>query len=111
MKIFLSHKMSSLSEEEVLKIREGALEKLKELYGEVELIENYYHDNVPANAGRIWHLGTSIRMMEEADAICFCKGWEESNGCIIEHKICELYGLRVLDEIDVDIQQIVSAIV
>lgn len=97
MKVFLSHPMSGLTEEEVIKTRDEALDVLRERFGKVELIDNYYHENAPANAGRIWHLGTSIRMMEEADVVCFYGDWKNSPGCIIEHKICELYEIKTIE--------------
>lgn len=96
MKVFLSHKMTGLTEEEVMKIRNEALEYLQETYGEIELIDNYHHKDVPENAGRLWHLGTSIRMMEEADAVYFCDGWEEAKGCCIEYEICKMYNNKIL---------------
>ena len=95
--VFASHKMSGLPENEVIKIREDILNYLTQKYGNVKLIDNYNHQNVPEDAGRLWHLGTSIRQMEKADAIYFHESCENSNGCIIEKKICELYGLKVID--------------
>jgi hypothetical protein len=96
MKVFLSHKMSGLSEEEVMQIRQKAIDYLTDKYGQIEVIDNYHHEDAPENAGRIWHLGTSIRMMEEADAIYFCDGWEYAKGCVIEYKICRLYNLNII---------------
>ena len=94
MKVFLSHPMSGLSETEVRCIRESALACLKKEYGDdVTLIDNYNHTNVPDNAGRLWHLGTSVSMMEDADLVIFCSNWNKALGCLIEHKICQLYGL------------------
>ena len=75
MKVFLSHKMSGLSEEEVMKIRKDAIDYLTDKYGNIEVIDNYHHDDAPENAGRLWHLGKSISQMEEADAIFFCNGF------------------------------------
>lgn len=94
MKVFLSHQMTGLSEAKVMEIRNAALENLRNRFGAVELIDNYRHENVPDNAGRIWHLGTSIRMMEQADLIYFCAGWKEAKGCLIERQICDIYGLN-----------------
>ena len=97
MKVFLSHEMTGLSDEEVLKIREEATEYLKSKYGDIEIIDNFNHTDVPENAGRVWHLGTSIRQMEEADAIYFVEGhWKRARGCIIERQICHLYNLKVI---------------
>ena len=98
MRVFLSHEMSGLSEEKVIEIRKEATEYLKSKYGDIEIIDNYHHADVPENAGRLWHLGTSIRQMEEADAIYFIEGhWKRANGCFIERQICNLYGLKVIE--------------
>lgn len=98
MKIFLSHKMNGLSEKEVMKLRKDAEDYLKSKYGDnIELIDNYNHENVPEHAGRLWHLGISITQMEEADAVYFYRGWESANGCRIERMICELYGLKIIE--------------
>ena len=94
MKVFLSHQMSGLSEEKVYQIRKTALDFLQSKYGQIEVIDNYHHKNVPDNAGRLWHLGTSIRMMEQADLIYFCEGWTNAKGCLIEKAICDVYKLN-----------------
>lgn len=94
MKVFLSHQMSGLSEAEVMEIRNTALNNLQNKFGDVELIDNYHHEDVPKEAGRLWHLGTSIRMMEQADLIYFCSGWKNAKGCLIERQICDIYGLN-----------------
>ena len=100
MKIFLSHKMSGLDESAVMEIRRQATEFLKEKYCDIEIIDNYHHENVPENAGRLWHLGTSIRQMEEADAIYFCgiDNIKDAKGCIVELVIAILYNLKVLND-------------
>lgn len=99
MKVFLSHPMTELSEPAIIKVRTTALEHLKKMYGDdVTIIDNYNHTNAPDNAGRVWHLGTSIAMMEEADLIYFCGGWESTKGCLIEHSICKMYNLHHLCE-------------
>jgi hypothetical protein len=88
--------MNGLTEDEVMKIRSKAHNYLSTLYDDVEILDNYHHLNIQENAGRLWHLGTSIRMMEEADAIYFCDGWEEAKGCKIEYEICKLYNLKII---------------
>ena len=88
--------MSGISEDEVIKIRNDALQYLTGKYGSVEIIDNYNHENVPENAGRLWHLGTSIRQMEEADAVYFCDGNIDTNGCKVERLIVRLYGIKVI---------------
>lgn len=98
MKVFLSHKMSGVSDEEVYRVREEATNYLKGLYGEnIEIIDNYHHDDAPEDAGRLWHLGRSIQQLQEADVIYFCDGHDDTNGCKVEKLIVELYGIKVLN--------------
>lgn len=98
MMVFLSHKMNGLTEEEVYEIRNNALNYLTKKYGHnICVLDNYHHYDVPKGAGRIWHLGESIKMMERADAVYFCPGWEEAKGCKIEYEICKTYNLKILE--------------
>lgn len=99
MKIFLSHNMSDLTKEEVMKIREEAIKTIQYYYGtDIDIIDNYNHTNVPKNAGRLWHLGTSITQLDSADAIYFCEPYANSRGCEIERYIANLYNLKVLNK-------------
>ena len=97
MKVFLSHPMNGLTEEQIMSIRHSALLYLSSVYGRIELIDNYHHREAPTNAGRLWHLGRSIQLMEEADAIYFCGDWENARGCCIEERVARYYGLKVLE--------------
>lgn len=97
LRIFLSHKMNGLTDDEVFRIRRRAEKYLRSRYGNVTIIDNFHHDNAPTDAGRLWHLGESIKMMEEADGVYFCPGWMDAKGCQIEYEICKTYGLRILN--------------
>ena len=98
MKVFLSHKMSGVPEEEVMKIRKEAMDYIISTYTdkEIEFIDNYHHDDAPKNAGRLWHLGRSIQQLEEADAIYFLPKHCMTKGCFVESKIAFLYNIPVL---------------
>ena len=99
MKVFLSHNMSGLTEEQVMKIRKDAEESIKEFYGplepNIEIIDNYTHPEAPKNAPSLWHLGRSIQQMAEADVVYFASE-SYHRGCQVEELICELYGIKVL---------------
>ena len=96
MKVFISQLMNGLTEEEVMNERNKAVQYLQSKYGEIEVLESFYKDNVPEDAGRLWMLGNSIQLLEKADAVYFCDGWEKGKGCIVERCVCELYGLKIL---------------
>ena len=97
MKVFLSHPMHDLTEEQIMSIGDSAYYYLRSIYGNIELIDNYRHENAPKASGCLWHLGRSIQQMEEADAIYFCGDWEDARGCLIERQVAEKYGLRILE--------------
>ena len=97
MKVFLSHPMHDLTEEQIVSIRDSAYYYLRSVYGNIEIIDNLHMYEAPKNSGRLWYLGRSIQQMEEADAIYFCEGWENARGCLIERQVAEKYGLRILE--------------
>lgn len=97
-KIFLSHAMHGKTDAEVQEIREKAIDKIREANPRLEfsIINNYQYDDAPPNAGRLWYLGRSIQCMANADAVYFCEGWENANGCNIEMAVAERYGLKIM---------------
>lgn len=96
MKVFLSQKMNGVPEEEILKLRCHMESCLVQVYGSVDIIDNYHHDDAPENAGRLWYLGRSIQMMAEADLVVFCPGYEEAKGCLIEERVCLEYDIPAI---------------
>lgn len=54
-------------------------------------------------AGREATIGRQIGydiavLIDFADAIFLCKGWEESKGCQVEAKVAEVYGIKIIYE-------------
>jgi hypothetical protein len=47
---------------------------------------------------RLWCLGEAIKKLGECDICYFVKGWQKHKGCVIEHNICELYGIKIVEE-------------
>lgn len=95
MKVFISQAMNGVPEEEIMELREKATKYLEKRFSEfeIEVIDSYHHKDVPNNAGRLWYLGTSIRMMGEADIVVFLYNWVSAKGCRIEHNVCKSYGI------------------
>ena len=101
MKIFLSHNMNGVSEEEIIRTRDYWKDTIKNRFGpDTEFIDNYTHPDAPENAPRLWHLGRSIQQMSEADAVFFFPGMSSANGCTIEKKVCKTYGIKILSTYD-----------
>lgn len=62
----------------------------------VEIIDNFNHEGLDADAGRLKHLGASIQLMEDADLVIFDKDWDKARGCKVELNIAEEYMLHYL---------------
>lgn len=37
-------------------------------------------------------------MIGKVDAVLFVDGWQQARGCCIEHRVCEYYNIKILDE-------------
>lgn len=59
-------------------------------------IQPDYHDCVESDVvkGALHYLGEAIRLLDGAEAVYFCSGWEGSKRCKATHYICELYGIQ-----------------
>lgn len=92
-KLFISQPMRGKSDEEILKEREEAIKKAKEVCGEeVEVIDSFFQ-SAQANARPLWFLGKSLELLSTADIAYFAPGWEDARGCKIEHLCAVEYGL------------------
>lgn len=98
MKVFISQPMKDLSDEEILKVREDAIElatiALRSSEG-VEIIDSFFQ-SAPTDAKPLWYLGKSLELLSTADVCIFVKGWENARGCKIEHECCKQYGIPTL---------------
>ena len=92
-KLFISQPMRGKSDEEILREREEAIKKAKEVCGEeVEVIDSFFQ-SAQANARPLWLLGKSLELLSTADIAYFAPGWEDARGCKIEHLCAVEYGL------------------
>lgn len=98
MKVFISQPMKGLTDEEILKVREDAIElatiALRSSEG-VEIIDSFFQ-SAPTDAKPLWYLGKSLELLSTADVCIFVKGWENARGCKIEHECCKQYGIPTL---------------
>lgn len=101
MKVMISQPMNNKSISKIKEERKNIIEKFKSLHIDVidsiieetadPIIYNEYH---PA----LFYIAKSIDFMAQVDAVYFMDGWREARGCRIEHKICEEYGILILDD-------------
>lgn len=98
MKLFISQPMRGKTDEEILKERERAIEKVESQVGEkVEVIDSFFQ-SAPVNAKPLWFLGKSLELMSDADVVYFVKGWKDFRGCKIENICAREYGIEVIEE-------------
>lgn len=98
MKVIISQPMNNLSEIEISKARDEAVNILKS--DNHEIINTYFNSYL-VNQDHITHkpiyyLSKFIEKMSECDAVAFINGWQNCKDCKIEHEIAKKYGLKII---------------
>ena len=104
-KAMLSQPMAGRTEEEIKETRERAIEVLKGKGYEIVntlFTDEWYSNEAMTERGVIQiplcFLAKSLENMSLCHVAYFCKGWEETRGCRIEHEVAKAYGLEVIYE-------------
>ena len=104
-KAMLSQPMAGKSDQEIVATRDRAVNALKERgYEIVNTLftdEWYSVDQMKARGVvqiPLCFLAKSLENMSLCHAAYFCKGWEKTRGCKIEHDAAVAYGLEVIYE-------------
>ena len=45
-----------------------------------------------------YYMGKDIEALLECDAVYFCKGWQNSKGCMAEFEVANIYGKEIIIE-------------
>lgn len=107
---FISQPMNGLSDKEILDtlmkaddaVRKAGYESISSFFKpedkekHKETITNVAGANAVNES--VGYLGRSIILLSTCSAAYFCKGWENARGCVIEHEICEKYGIKILSD-------------
>lgn len=97
-RVFISQPMKGKTDEEILAVRQKAIESAERLLGEkVEVIDSFFMD-APVEAKPLWFLGKSLELLSTADVAYFAKGWETARGCKIENTCAIEYGIAVIED-------------
>ena len=97
-KLFISQPMRGKTNEEILAVREKAIESAERNLGEkVEVIDSFFKD-APVDANPLWYLAKSLELLSTADVACFAKDWEKYRGCRIENTCAVEYGIDVIED-------------
>lgn len=105
MKAMISQPMAGKTEEEIVAAREAAICALKSMGYEVVntlFTDAWYSKEAMLERGVVQiplcFLARSLENMSKCHAAYFCKGWENTRGCRIEHETAKAYGLTVIYE-------------
>lgn len=102
-KLFISQPMRGKTDEEILAVREKAIESAKKYLkecgeeDEIEVIDSFFQ-NAPAEARPLRFLAKSLELLSTADVAYFAKGWEDARGCRIENECAIEYGIGVIED-------------
>lgn len=99
-KVFISQPMRGKTKEEILAVREKAIESVKRNFdGTVKIIDSYFSDYNPEGGSiPLKFLAKSLELLADADVVYFAKGWEEARGCRIENQCAIDYGIDVIED-------------
>ena len=92
-RLFISQPMRNKTDEEILEEREYAVKRVKEILGDVHVIDSFFKD-VPTGTSPLWFLGKSLELLSTADVVYFCNGWDTARGCRIEQMCAVEYGIN-----------------
>lgn len=105
MKAMLSQPMAGKTDEEIIETRERAIKVLHEKGYEVVntlFTDEWYSEESMRERGvanrPLCFLAKSLLNMSLCHVAYFCKGWEKTRGCKLEHDAAVAYGLTVLYE-------------
>lgn len=104
-KVMISQPMAGISDEVIKTVRDDAIRHLTDLGYEV--VDNLFTDewlnkeketeggviNIPLR-----FLAKSIEKMSHCHAVYFCRDWEKTRGCRVEHVVARAYDLTMLYE-------------
>ena len=98
-KIFISLPMAGREEADILAEIKAIGDKFAENY---DVIDSYHQKEDPNGVDRysgVYYLGHSLMLMRTANLVVFSKHWTNARGCIIEHRVCELYDIPYIEMI------------
>ena len=102
-KAMLSQPMAGKTEEEIVATRDRAIKVLEDRGYEVVntlFTDEWYSKENMEERGVVniplCFLAKSLEKMSLCHTVYFCKGWEKTRGCNLEHDAAVAYGLEVI---------------
>lgn len=104
-KAMLSQPMAGKTDEEIVATRDAAIKVLEEKGYEVVntlFTDEWYNKDQMEKRGVVQiplcFLAKSLENMSLCHIVYFCKGWENTRGCRLEHDAASAYGLETFYE-------------
>lgn len=103
--VMISQPMAGKPQQEIIETRDRAFRYLQEsgytvidtLFSDDWKRKNYLADSYVVSAP-LQFLAKSLESMSLCNTVYFCKGWDKTRGCRIEHEAAKAYGLEILYE-------------
>lgn len=109
MRAMLSQPMTGKTEQEIRETRERAIAVLTAKGYEIVntlFTDEWYSDKSMKERGVVQiplcFLAKSLEKMSLCHTAYFCKGWETTRGCRLEHEAAKAYGVTIIYEDDDD---------
>lgn len=98
-RIMICQPMSGKTEAEIMAIRDAAVMKIAEEYGEGRFViaDTYKPENYEKHDG-LWCIGKALQEMSRCDAVYFCEGWNRYRGCLVEYVAAGAYKRKIIIE-------------
>jgi hypothetical protein len=104
-KAMLSQPMAGKTQDEIVATREKAIAALEAKGYEIVntlFTDEWYSKDSMTERGVVQiplcFLAKSLENMSLCDVVYFCKGWEQTRGCKIEHEVAKVYGMKIIYE-------------
>lgn len=99
MKYFISQPMRNKTDEEIKSERERVISEIMLADPDAEIIDSFVEGvKADTETNPVWYLGRAIIGLSKADIAVFARGWHTARGCLVEHMICERYGIKRVSE-------------
>ena len=103
LRVMISQPMRGLTADDITETKAQAVKKIEDMgYTVVNSLfdEDYFseEDLECVQHKSLFFLAQALEVMSMCDAVYFCKGWEDTRGCNIEHMAAESYGLAIIHE-------------
>ena len=96
--VFIAQPWQGRTEEEVIRERCAIADKLRQIYGEIEIIANFSPALNAINGPiAVRAFAKEVEMLSDARVAAFGPGWSGDRGCRALHVVCKAFGMTVVE--------------